>query len=164
MSAGPPSASAATQTAMKAPDVPVIRTCPEPIYPTRMAWSTVVAPLTSSAAKGGEGDVGVGLAGDAGDDRDGDDDGGGDHQRGLQAGAERERDGRALVRLVAHAGVGGWVSHGRGSPATWAAPAYARSLFIGDRQGAATGSLPSQSWKLPSESDESGGAAAEPVM
>ena len=48
---GPPSTRAATQTAMKAPDVPIIRTCPEPIRPKRTAWRMVVTPLTSSAAK-----------------------------------------------------------------------------------------------------------------
>ena len=50
-SAGPPSTSAATQTAMKAPEVPMMRTCPEPTRPMRTACSTVVIPLTTSAAK-----------------------------------------------------------------------------------------------------------------
>ena len=35
--AGPPSASAATQTAMKAPEVPISRTYPAPNRPTRIA-------------------------------------------------------------------------------------------------------------------------------
>ena len=48
---GPPSTRAATQTAMKAPDVPIISTCPAPIRPTRTVWRTVVTPLISSAAK-----------------------------------------------------------------------------------------------------------------
>ena len=34
---GPPSTIAATQTAMKAPDVPMMSTCPAPTRPTRMA-------------------------------------------------------------------------------------------------------------------------------
>ena len=37
MSGGPPSSSAATQTAMNAPEVPMMRTCPEPMYPNRTA-------------------------------------------------------------------------------------------------------------------------------
>ena len=49
--AGPASNRAATHTAMKAPDVPMIRTCPAPIHPTSTAWRIVVMPLTSSAAK-----------------------------------------------------------------------------------------------------------------
>ena len=49
--AGPPSTRAATQTAMNAPDVPIISTWPDPNRPTRTAWRIVVAPLTSSAAK-----------------------------------------------------------------------------------------------------------------
>ena len=51
ISEGPPSTSAATQTAMKAPEVPMMRTCPAPARPTRRAWSAVVTPLTRSAAK-----------------------------------------------------------------------------------------------------------------
>ena len=39
------------QTAMKAPDVPMMSTCPAPIRPIRTAWSTVLTPLTMSAAK-----------------------------------------------------------------------------------------------------------------
>ena len=34
---GPPNLSAATQTAMNAPDVPIINTCPDPNRPTRTA-------------------------------------------------------------------------------------------------------------------------------
>ena len=49
--AGPPSASAVTQTAMKAPEVPMRRTYPAPMRPTRTACNTVVSPLTASAAK-----------------------------------------------------------------------------------------------------------------
>ena len=49
--AGPPSIIAAMQTAKKAPDVPMMRMCPEPMRPKRMAWTTVAAPLTSRAAK-----------------------------------------------------------------------------------------------------------------
>ena len=45
---GPPSTRAATQTAMNAPEVPMISTCPAP---TRPAWRIVVAPLTTRAAK-----------------------------------------------------------------------------------------------------------------
>ena len=48
---GPPFARAATHTAMKAPDVPMISTCPAPIRPTRTAWRMVVVPLMNSAAK-----------------------------------------------------------------------------------------------------------------
>ena len=48
---GPPATKAATQTAMKAPDVPMMSTCPAPIRPMRTAWRIVVAPLISSAAK-----------------------------------------------------------------------------------------------------------------
>ena len=48
---GPPSVSAATHTAMNAPDVPMMSTYPEPMRPTRTACRTVVTPLTSSAAK-----------------------------------------------------------------------------------------------------------------
>ena len=47
---GPPSTMAATHTAMKAPDVPMMSTCPAPTRPTRMACSAVVMPLTMSAA------------------------------------------------------------------------------------------------------------------
>ena len=47
---GPPFTSAVTQTAMKAPDVPMKSTCPAPNRPTRTAWRMVVAPLISSAA------------------------------------------------------------------------------------------------------------------
>lgn len=48
---GPPSTIAATHTAMKAPDVPMMSTWPAPTRPTRMACRTVVTPLTISAAK-----------------------------------------------------------------------------------------------------------------
>ena len=48
--AGPPCTRAVTQTAMNAPDVPIISTCPAPTRPTRTAWRTVVAPLINSAA------------------------------------------------------------------------------------------------------------------
>ena len=48
--AGPPSAIAATQTAMNAPEVPIMSTYPAPTRPTRTAWSTVVTPLTATAA------------------------------------------------------------------------------------------------------------------
>ena len=51
MVAGPPFDRAATHTAMNAPDVPMMSTCPAPTRPTRTAWSTVVTPLTISAAK-----------------------------------------------------------------------------------------------------------------
>ena len=47
---GPPFTSAVTQTAMKAPDVPMKSTCPAPIRPTRTAWRIVVKPLIRSAA------------------------------------------------------------------------------------------------------------------
>ena len=50
-SAGPPSTSAATHTAMKAPEVPMMRTWPEPMRPRRTACRTVVDPLTTRAAK-----------------------------------------------------------------------------------------------------------------
>ena len=49
-SPGPPSAIAVTQTAMKAAEVPISRTCPEPTRPIRTAYSTVVTPLIASAA------------------------------------------------------------------------------------------------------------------
>ena len=48
---GPPPTRAATQTAMKAPEVPMMSTCLAPTRPTPTAWRTVVTPLTSSAAK-----------------------------------------------------------------------------------------------------------------
>ena len=47
--AGPPSAIAATQTAMKAPEVPIRRTYPAPIRPNRTTCNIVVAPLTRIA-------------------------------------------------------------------------------------------------------------------
>ena len=49
-SPGPPSTRAVTETAMKTPEVPMSRMCPAPIRPTRLACSTVVTPLTASAA------------------------------------------------------------------------------------------------------------------
>ena len=49
--AGPPCASAVTQTAMKAPEVPMRRTYPAPMRPARTACRIVVSPLTASAAK-----------------------------------------------------------------------------------------------------------------
>ena len=48
---GPPSTSAVTQTAMNAPDVPMMSTCPAPIRPAFAVWRMVVAPLTIRAAK-----------------------------------------------------------------------------------------------------------------
>ena len=45
MVAGPPLTRAATHTAMKAPEVPMIRTCPAPIRPSLRAWRAVVNPL-----------------------------------------------------------------------------------------------------------------------
>ena len=48
---GPPFTSAVMQTAMKAPEVPMMSTCPAPMRPTRTACSTVVTPLISRAAK-----------------------------------------------------------------------------------------------------------------
>ena len=48
--AGPASSSAATHTAMNAPDVPMMSTCPEPKRPHRAACSTVVSPQTTIAA------------------------------------------------------------------------------------------------------------------
>ena len=48
--AGPPWAIAATQTAIKAPEVPISRTYPAPNRPNRTAWISVVVPLTSIAA------------------------------------------------------------------------------------------------------------------
>ena len=47
---GPATTRAATQTAMNAPDVPMISTCPDPRRPHRAACSTVVSPLTTIAA------------------------------------------------------------------------------------------------------------------
>ena len=47
---GPPASSAATQTAMNAPDVPIARTCPDPIRPSRTTCRMVATPLTTSAA------------------------------------------------------------------------------------------------------------------
>jgi len=47
--AGPPSASAVTQTAIKAPEAPVSSTWPAPSRPTRSAWSAVIAPATATA-------------------------------------------------------------------------------------------------------------------
>ena len=39
-----PLATALMQTAMKAPEAPMMSTCPEPIRPVRIACSIVVAP------------------------------------------------------------------------------------------------------------------------
>ena len=50
-SPGPPSTSAVTQTAMKAPEVPMRSGYPAPILPTRTACMIVFSPLTRSAAK-----------------------------------------------------------------------------------------------------------------
>ena len=50
-SAGPPSVSAVTQTAMNAPDVPMMSTCPAPNRPTRTACRMVLIPLTTTAMK-----------------------------------------------------------------------------------------------------------------
>ena len=50
MVAGPASSSAAMHTAKNAPDVPMIRMCPEPMRPNRTACTRVVNPLTSSTA------------------------------------------------------------------------------------------------------------------
>ena len=47
--AGPPCTSAATETAMKAPEVPMMRTYPDPRRPSRMTWTMLVRPLTMSA-------------------------------------------------------------------------------------------------------------------
>ena len=47
---GPATTRAATQTAMNAPDVPMISRCPDPMRPHRAACSTVVRPLTTIAA------------------------------------------------------------------------------------------------------------------
>ena len=49
-SPAPPSSSAVTLTAMKAADVPISSTWPEPTRPTRTACSAVVTPLMTSAA------------------------------------------------------------------------------------------------------------------
>ena len=49
--AGPPSTRAVMHTAMKAPEVPMIRMWPAPKRPTRTACRTVVDPLMISAAK-----------------------------------------------------------------------------------------------------------------
>ena len=50
ITAGPPSTSAATQTAKNAPEAPMTRMCPAPMRQTRAAWMMVVMPLISSAA------------------------------------------------------------------------------------------------------------------
>ena len=49
-SPGPPFTSAATHTAMKAPEVPISSTYPAPIRPTRTACRIVLTPLTAAAA------------------------------------------------------------------------------------------------------------------
>ena len=51
MTPGPPFNKAAKQTARNAPDVPMIRMCPEPTCLIRMAYRAVVATLTMSATK-----------------------------------------------------------------------------------------------------------------
>ena len=51
MVAGPASRSATMHTAKNAPDVPMIRICPEPMRPNRTACTRVVSPLMNSAAK-----------------------------------------------------------------------------------------------------------------
>ena len=48
---GPPWAIAAIQTEMKAPEVPIRRTQPAPMRPSRTACNIVVTPLTTTAAK-----------------------------------------------------------------------------------------------------------------
>ncbi len=50
ITAGPPSTSAATQTAKNAPEAPMTRMCPAPMRQTRAAGMMVVMPLISSAA------------------------------------------------------------------------------------------------------------------
>ena len=49
-SAGPLLATAAMQTVIKAPEVPMTSTCPVPIRPMRNACSTVVVPQTATEA------------------------------------------------------------------------------------------------------------------
>ena len=100
--AGPPSDRDATHTAMNAPDVPMINTCPEPMRPTRTACSTVVAAADYQRREYGPGHVAIGLVGNAGHDdhrqhhrRD-------DYHGGLQAGPDGYRDGRLVVRFVAN--------------------------------------------------------------
>ena len=50
ISAGPPSATAVTQTAMKAPEAPITSTWPEPMRPARKACRIVVAPQIATVA------------------------------------------------------------------------------------------------------------------
>ena len=103
---GPPCASAATDTAMKAPDVPISRMYPAPKRPNRLACTIVVMPLTRSAAEAAHDRKSSRLAGRAHHDRDGEHDG----PHGEQAVLRREpgRDGVAgfLVGLEADSGAG----------------------------------------------------------
>ena len=50
ISAGPPSATAVMQTAMKAPEAPITSTWPEPSRQARKACRTVVAPQIATVA------------------------------------------------------------------------------------------------------------------
>ena len=50
-SAGPPVSSARMDAGMKAPDVPMTRTCPMPNRPVRVAWNTVARPQIVTEAR-----------------------------------------------------------------------------------------------------------------
>ena len=100
--AGPPLTKAATHTAMNAPDVPMMSTCPAPTRPTRTAWRTVVTPLTISAAKTPHDMYAVRLPGNPRHDNHGQDHRRHDDHRGLQPRADGLQGGRTLVRFVAN--------------------------------------------------------------
>ena len=100
--AGPPWTSAVTQTAIKAPEVPMRRTWPAPKRPTRTACS-------SHAADGDRGKHRPrkeGFAAAGGPDHDGrrQHDPGDTENGELQAKSDGKRQRRLLIRLVANAG------------------------------------------------------------
>ena len=70
---GPPSTRAATQTAMKAPDVPMISTCPAPIRPDPDSLENSRDPADQQRCKDGPRCVAVRLLGNPGNDNNGQD-------------------------------------------------------------------------------------------
>ena len=107
MVAGPACRSAATHTAMKAPEVPMMRT-----WPSADASDAHCLEDGGYAAdeQGGEhapGDVAFGLVGDAGYDDDGEDDGGDDYDGRLESRPEGYPEWGIFVRLVSYVWVFG---------------------------------------------------------
>ena len=131
ISVGPPSTSAATQTPMNAPDVPIMRTCPDPRAPDAGGLQGGRDPAHDEGGEHGPRDVGVGLLGGASHDDDGEHDGR-DHRRdGLEAGAEGHRRGGPLVGLVAHVRVRVAVVHKGCRPVAVSVDAAGRSGCTG---------------------------------